>query len=114
MVQKEFGLKEKNFLGIAISRTLGDEVGKSVGVICIPEFIEKNLTSDSAYCIVASDGIWEFLSNDDVLRHTCKFLSNKDHNEMIKNLVKASCLEWHNEGPGRDDISVVIHFFGNK
>jgi hypothetical protein len=33
---------------------------------------------------------------------------------MIKNLVKASCLEWHNEGPGRDDISVVIHFFGNK
>ena len=111
---KRVWVKGEKFPGIAISRTLGDEVGKTVGVICTPEFIEKNLTSDSSYCIVASDGIWEFLSNDDVLRHTCKFLSTKDHNGMIKNLVKASCLEWHNEGPGRDDISVVIHFFGNK
>ena len=111
---KRVWVKGEKFPGIAISRTLGDEVGKSVGVICIPEFIEKNLTNDASYCLVASDGIWEFLSNEDALHHTLPSFINKDFNAMIKNLVKASCFEWNNEGPGRDDISVVIHFFGNK
>ena len=110
---KRVWVKGEKFPGIAISRTLGDEVGKSVGVICTPEFIEKTLPSNSSYCIVASDGIWEFLSNDDVLHHTFQFFGDKDFEGMIKNLIKASCLEWSNEGPGRDDITVVIHYFGN-
>ena len=110
---KRVWVKGEKFPGIAISRTLGDEVGKSVGVICTPEFIEKTLPSNSSYCIVASDGIWEFLSNDDVLQHTFQFFGHKDFEGMIKNLIKASCLEWSNEGPGRDDITVVIHYFGN-
>ena len=110
---KRVWVKGEKFPGIAISRTLGDEVGKSVGVICTPEFIEKTLPSNSSYCIVASDGIWEFLSNDDVLHHTFQFFGDKDFEGMIKNLIKASCLEWSNEGAGRDDITVVIHYFGN-
>ena len=60
---KRVWVKGEKFPGIAISRTLGDEVAKSVGVICTPEFIEKNITNN-CYIVVASDGLWEFFSNE--------------------------------------------------
>jgi serine/threonine protein phosphatase PrpC len=54
-------LKTSNIPGLAMSRSLGDGLAASVGVIPDPEFYERDLTTDDKFIIVASDGVWEFL-----------------------------------------------------
>ena len=83
-------------------------------MICTPEIIEKNVSQDSCYCIVASDGIWEFLSNKQVCDFTNKFYSSGDFKGMVKNLIKEASIEWNNDGICRDDITLVIHLFKEK
>jgi serine/threonine protein phosphatase PrpC len=83
-------------------------------VICTPEFIEKNVSKDSCYCITASDGVWEFLSNKQVCDINNKFYSSGDYNGMVKNLIREASIEWNNDGICRDDITLVVHFFKEK
>ena len=40
---------------------------KKVGVIPNPQIIEYTLTPQSKYMIICSDGIWEYLSNEEVM-----------------------------------------------
>ena len=49
-----------------MSRSLGDLVAASVGVSAEPEFYEHDMTEDDKFIIIASDGIWEFITNEDV------------------------------------------------
>ena len=39
-----------------------------MGVIADPEVLEMNLTDQDKFIVIASDGVWEFLSNDDIVR----------------------------------------------
>lgn len=51
-----------------MSRSLGDLVAASVGVIYEPEILEYGITPDDKFIVVGSDGIFEFLANEDVVR----------------------------------------------
>ena len=53
--------------GLAMSRSFGDDVATSVGVSSIPEIIEINRKPDDKYIILGSDGIWEFITNEEVI-----------------------------------------------
>jgi len=46
-----------------MSRSIGDFVAHSVGVIETPEVKEYQLNLDDQIIIIASDGVWEFMSN---------------------------------------------------
>ena len=37
-----------------------------MGVTAIPEFKEVLMTKDDRMVVIASDGVWEFMSNDEV------------------------------------------------
>jgi serine/threonine protein phosphatase PrpC len=110
---KRVWVKGEKFPGIAISRTLGDEVAKSVGVICTPEFIEKNYNSES-YIIVASDGLWEFYSDEQVKDLSYKQFLSGDYIGLVKTLMIEVSGEWGAEGPVRDDITVICHVLNKK
>ena len=110
---KRVWVKGEKFPGIAISRTLGDEVAKSVGVICTPEFIEKNYTSES-YIIVASDGLWEFYSDEQVKELSYKQFLSGDYIGLVKTLMIEVSGEWGAEGSIRDDITVICHVLNKK
>lgn len=47
--------------GLAMTRSFGDLIAASVGVIARPEIWERELTKDDKFMIIASDGVWEFL-----------------------------------------------------
>jgi serine/threonine protein phosphatase PrpC len=61
-----------------MSRSFGDQVASSVGVICDPgksfpnssrfvlEISEISLGFNDLFVVIASDGVWEFLSNQEV------------------------------------------------
>jgi len=51
--------------GLAMSRSIGDTVAASVGTTSEPEFITQIISANDKFLIIASDGIWEFLSSDE-------------------------------------------------
>lgn len=58
--------KDENSIGLAMSRSLGDTLGKSCGVIAVPEVLEFFLNDCSKFIVIGSDGIFELLSNNEV------------------------------------------------
>jgi len=68
-------LKNEDVPGLAMSRSLGDYVAHSVGVIPDPELLYDELNGDDQFLVIASDGVWEFLSNEDVANITRPFFA---------------------------------------
>lgn len=55
--------KHDNIPGLAMSRSIGDLVAVKVGVNADPEILVHKLTNLNKHMVIASDGVWEFLSN---------------------------------------------------
>ena len=51
-------------IGLAMARSIGDHAVKNVGVIAEPEVKVFDLNADDKFLIIASDGVWEFVSNE--------------------------------------------------
>jgi serine/threonine protein phosphatase PrpC len=49
-----------------MSRSIGDLVAKKAGVISDPEIREHELSNDDMFCVLGTDGIWEFMTNKEV------------------------------------------------
>lgn len=49
-----------------MSRSIGDFIAHSAGVIPDPEIMRFELNQDHKFIVIASDGVWEFLSNEEV------------------------------------------------
>ncbi len=60
-----------------MARSFGDLVAASVGVSPEPEVLDFELDSDDKFIVIASDGVWEFLSNEQVfLPHLFNLTTN--------------------------------------
>lgn len=59
-------LKEQELPGLAMSRSFGDKVACMVGVNAVPECREVTLTQQDKVIVLASDGVWEFMPNEEV------------------------------------------------
>jgi serine/threonine protein phosphatase PrpC len=53
--------------GTAFTRSIGDSVAESIGVIADPEIFVLNLNSSHPFFVLASDGVFEFLSSQTVV-----------------------------------------------
>jgi serine/threonine protein phosphatase PrpC len=62
-----------NFPGLAMSRSIGDKVGDEIGVFANPivSKVENDPSNDQFY-ILASDGIWDALSNEEAINFVSK------------------------------------------
>ena len=63
MGPKRVWLPQDDIPGLAMSRSIGDRIAHSVGVSAEAEIFKYNLYSHDKIIIIASDGVWEFLSN---------------------------------------------------
>ena len=97
--------------GLAMSRSFGDKKAKSCGVIPFPDIIEYNLKWNFKYMVICSDGVWEFLSNEDVMELGDKYFYQNDINEFCNQLLKRSTEIWEKEENYMDDITIVAVFF---
>ena len=59
--------------GCAFTRSIGDWTAEAIGVIAEPEITSRRLEDTDRFLVVASDGVWEFLTNDDVVEMTCAY-----------------------------------------
>ena len=104
-------VQDEMYPGLAMSRSIGDFIASSVGVIPNPEIIEYNINKSSMYMIIASDGIWQFMSNEKVMNIANQFYPKKDPIDLCNELIKEANISWDKEGLPRDDITVLVVYF---
>ena len=101
----------EEYPGLAMSRSIGDLDAKKIGVIPNPQIVEYTLCSESKYMMVASDGIWEFISNEEAMRIGNKFYLRNDAAGLCKELYEKSLKLWLKEDCVVDDITLIVVFF---
>ena len=108
---KRVWIKNEDIPGLAMSRSFGDEVAASVGTISEPEIESFDITSDDKFIIIASDGIWEFISSQECVNIIKDFYLKKDLKGCLKFLLNESSKRWIKEEEVIDDITAVLIFF---
>ena len=108
-------LKNEDIPGLAMTRSFGDDMAARVGVIAEPEILELDLCKDDKFIVIASDGVWEFLSNEEVAQIVLPFFEKRNAEGAAEALVRESYLRWKQEEDDIiDDITCVIIFLDVK
>ena len=93
---KRVWLKNKQVPGLAMTRSIGDMAASSVGVTARPEItVFSNLTKDDKFIVIASDGLWDRLSNHEIMTTIAtQYYQNRDCNGAVDYLMKESVERW--------------------
>ena len=103
--------KGEVYPGIAMSRSIGDFIATTLGVVPVPKFIEEKIDKDTKFIVLASDGVWEFLSNEKVAEIVLPYYKKNDPDGACKALIKKSTEWWNQEDIVVDDITAIVVFF---
>ena len=103
-------LKEEDIPGLAMSRSFGDEIAHTVGVITEPEINEYYFLEEDKFIIIASDGLWEFISSDECIEMVKEFYLKNDIDGALSYLYKESSKRWIMEEEVIDDITILMAF----
>ena len=107
-------VKGETFPGIAMSRSIGDFVAKTVGVCCEPEVNVKYIDDSGKVIVVGSDGVFEFLRNEDIANIVKEGYEKGNVNATAKDIVRKATEMWVEKEDGMDDITVVVVFIGEN
>ena len=102
--------KGEVYPGIAMSRSIGDLIATTLGVVPEPKFIEDKVDKDTKFIVIASDGVWEFLDNKTVAEMVMPFYKKNDPDGACKALIKTSTEWWNKEDIVVDDITAIVVF----
>ena len=61
--------------------------------------------------ILASDGVWEFLSSDEVVDIVVPYWHRNDLKGACNQIIKESVAAWEREEESIDDITCIVVFF---
>ena len=86
---------------LILTRTLGDKEMKKYGVIPVPDFYTKKIEKDDLFVIIASDGIWDVINEEELYKMgNEKELSSEIFSKKIMDLAK--------ERDTRDNSSCIV------
>jgi serine/threonine protein phosphatase PrpC len=102
--------------GLAMTRSLGDKVGAKIGVVCTPEVFKYFIKEEDRAFIIASDGLWEYMNNQEVTNSVKELITNmRNNNEngeinadlISRELFNQSVERWRQKEQGIDDITII-------
>ena len=95
-----------------MSRSLGDEMAHKIGVSCEPELYRHEITPDDKFLVIATDGLWDVLTNDQVSKLIHIYLSNFDDScpkRIATFLVQTARSRWESFcSENIDDITCLV------
>ena len=98
--------------GTAFTRSIGDALAEQLGVYATPEILTFDLDSSHEFIVIASDGVWEFLTSQSVVDMVAQY---DDPGEACRVVVHESYTLWLRHEVRTDDITmIVIHIKGLK
>jgi len=102
-------LRLQDVPGLAMTRSFGDRVAATVGVTHTPEiFTHTYRPGVDKVLILASDGVWEFLSSMDAVEIVSRCSTPE---EAAITLYKQSDARWRHDEEFIYDITVLFFFF---
>merc|ERR1740138_2025151 len=93
--------------GLATSRSFGDGCARSIGVTSKPVVTHHKLQAEDRFMLIATDGLWDSLPNEEAVRIAAKFI-HLPH-VACKALVEA--VRRTEGGALVDDTTVVLVVF---
>ena len=110
-----FRIFEKNSHkpGLAMSRALGDFAAQRLGVLHEPDIKVVDISGSGPqtrdFLIVASDGVWEVLGNDEILNEV-KLNFAKGEKMIAENIASKAAKRWEEiDRMMTDDITILVH-----
>ncbi len=97
-----------------MSRSMGDRVAHSVGVSCEAEVTELDLKQNDKVIVIASDGVWEFLSNEKIASIVYPYFAKGAPEAAANHVVKLAHKTWQKEEEVIDDITIIVIFLDVK
>ena len=104
-------MKEDDVPGLAMTRSFGDRVAATVGVISEPEIKEWDFCENDKFMLIASDGVWEFISSEECMGIVGEFYERDDMKGCCEFLYEESKKRWLVEEEVVDDITMILVFF---
>mmetsp|Transcript_12120 Transcript_12120/g.11761 ORF Transcript_12120/g.11761 Transcript_12120/m.11761 type:complete len:421 (-) Transcript_12120:189-1451(-) len=101
-------LSHMNIPGLAMSRSLCDQVAHSVGVSSVPECFERELDPNlDCILIIATDGLWEFMNDQEAIDIA---VQAGEPSAAVNALIREATARWLVNEKVVDDISVCVAF----
>ncbi|MFQ6642848.1 hypothetical protein Gotur_018319 [Gossypium turneri] len=99
--------------GLAMSRAFGDFLLKDHGLIAVPDVFYHRLSPNDHFIVLATDGVWDVLNNDQVASIVMEAESEQ---EAARTVVEAATASWKRKFPSSkvDDCTVVCLFLQDK
>lgn len=94
-----------DYPGTAFTRSLGDLVAEECGVTAEPEISARDITAVDKFIILASDGVFEFLTNQMVVDSVCRY--PHDPLAACRTIVEAAYNMWLQYEVRTDDITII-------
>lgn len=106
-------LPNHNSPGLAMARAFGDFCLKDFGLISVPDVSYRRLTEKDEFLVLATDGIWDVLTNEEVVEIVAKAPTRCTAGRA---LVEAAVRNWRWKFPTSkvDDCAVVCLFLDSK
>ncbi|XXQ34511.1 PPM-type phosphatase domain-containing protein [Plasmodiophora brassicae] len=98
-------LYHQDIPGLAMTRSFGDTVAKSIGVIAEPEVTETARDEADRFLVIATDGVWEFIDSQQAVDIVARCATA---GEACRALLEESTKRWKAEEDVIDDITVVV------
>jgi serine/threonine protein phosphatase PrpC len=98
-------------LGLAMSRSLGDMIVHKCGVSAEPEILEHTIGNEDEFLIIATDGIWDVVDNNQAVQIVSSFCSKGTSWSTLEAstaLCKYARTRWEKLSPMIDDITCVV------
>ncbi|XP_042038746.1 protein phosphatase 2C and cyclic nucleotide-binding/kinase domain-containing protein-like isoform X3 [Salvia splendens] len=91
--------------GTAFTRSIGDSIAETIGVVANPEIVVLELTQSHPFFVIASDGVFEFLSSQTVVDMVAQ---HKEPRDACAAIVAESYRRWLQYETRTDDITVIV------
>uniref|UniRef100_A0A1J3E449 protein-serine/threonine phosphatase n=1 Tax=Noccaea caerulescens TaxID=107243 RepID=A0A1J3E449_NOCCA len=99
--------------GLAMARAFGDFCLKDYGLISVPDLMYRHLSEKDEFVVLATDGIWDVLTNEEVVEIVAKAPTRSSAGRA---LVEAAVRNWRWKFPTSkvDDCAVVCLFLDSE
>lgn len=95
----------QDYPGCAFTRSIGDAIAEGIGVTAQPELLSKELTREHAFIVIASDGIFEFITNQGAADIVGQY---DDPLEGARAIVAEAYRLWLQYEVRTDDITIIV------
>ena len=100
-------LKSGDKPGLAMSRSIGDHIGRPIGVICDPDIYIMQIKQRLSALVIGSDGLFDWVNQDEIGDILWKE-RGKSAEVIANNLVQIAIERWKEKEDIIDDWTCII------